>query len=115
MAARRSGGNDRPAVEPVVPMRELRNHTHEVIDRLTDHGSIAITSRGVPVARLSAIDDTRPRFIRARELAAAGAARRSGHADDAAYEAWLADLAADRAETTDQTGDPFERHATSAR
>jgi prevent-host-death family protein len=36
----------------MIPVRELRNHTNEVIRRVRDGDDVTITSNGVPVATL---------------------------------------------------------------
>lgn len=39
-----------------VPVRELRNHTAEVIARVTSGDDVTITSNGVPVAVLAPVE-----------------------------------------------------------
>lgn len=52
-----------------VPIREIRNHTAAVIERVRNGEVITITSNGVPVADLKPIHAGKPRWFSRGELA----------------------------------------------
>lgn len=80
-----------------IAARELRNHTADVLRRVQAGEQVTITSRGRPVAELSAVSDTGRRPIPRSELT-----RRLGRSQaDAGLRSDLADLAGD---TTDDLG-----------
>jgi len=71
-----------------VPVRELRNHTRQVIDRVNAGETIVITVGGRPAIELRAIESRRATFDRA-----VFAERVLGHQADPGLTAELADLA----------------------
>lgn len=80
----------------MVPVRDLRNHTADVIQRVRDGDDITITANGVAVATLVPVRAGRqwmPRHEFLRTL--------QGHQADAALRQDLAELAGD---TTDDLG-----------
>lgn len=82
-----------------IPLRELRNHTSEVLRRVEDGEELDVTVNGRPVARLIPLP-RRPRFLPAEELLKYQAD--PGLLDD------LRELLGD--ETTDDLKDPWERY-----
>lgn len=82
-----------------IPLRELRNHTSEVLRRVEDGEELDVTVNGRPVARLVPMP-RRPRFLPAEVLLAHPAD--PGLLDD------LRELLGD--ETTDDLKDPWERY-----
>ncbi|MCB0962538.1 MAG: type II toxin-antitoxin system prevent-host-death family antitoxin [Acidimicrobiales bacterium] len=76
-----------------VPVRELRNRTRQVIERVHAGESVTITVDGRPAAQLQPLP-TRPRFMDRRAFSAVI----TGHQADAALTAELAGLVPD---TTD--------------
>jgi prevent-host-death family protein len=81
-----------------VPLRELRNHTSEVLRRVEDGESLTVTVSGRPVARLVPLQ-RRKQFLTWDEITAAQA--------DPGLLAELRELTAD---TTDDIDDPWERY-----
>jgi len=82
-----------------IPLRELRNHTSEVLRRVEDGEELEVTVNGRPVARLVPMP-RRPRFLPAEVLLAHPAD--PGLLDD------LREILGD--ETTDEMKDPWERY-----
>ena len=80
----------------MVPVRDLRNHTADVIQRVRDGDDITITANGVAVATLVPIRTGRQRMPRLEFLRAL-----QGRQADAALRQDLAELAGD---TTDDLG-----------
>lgn len=82
-----------------IPLRELRNHTSEVLRRVEDGEELDVTVNGRAVARLVPLP-RRPRFLPAEVLLAHPAD--PGLLDD------LREILGD--ETTDDMKDPWERY-----
>jgi prevent-host-death family protein len=82
-----------------IPLRELRNHTSEVLRRVEDGEELEVTVNGRPVARLVPLP-RRPRFLPAEVLLAHPAD--PGLLDD------IKEMLGD--ETTDDMKDPWERY-----
>lgn len=80
-----------------VASRDLRNHTAEVLRRVTSGERVTITSRGRPVAEMTSVLGGRRRPIQAGELARRLAVVQA----DAGLRGVLAELAGD---TTDDLG-----------
>jgi prevent-host-death family protein len=53
-----------------VPARDLRNHTADVLRRVTEGAVLTVTVRGEAVAEIRPAEDRRPRFFRRQQLAA---------------------------------------------
>ncbi|WP_022884937.1 type II toxin-antitoxin system Phd/YefM family antitoxin [Glaciibacter superstes] len=56
----------------LVPVRELRNHTADVIERARNGEEVTITSNGVPVATLVPVRAKKRAFITKEEFLALG-------------------------------------------
>jgi prevent-host-death family protein len=82
-----------------IPLRELRNHTSEVLRRVEEGEELEVTVNGRPVARLVPMP-RRPRFLPAEVLLAHPAD--PGLLDD------LREILGE--ETTDDMKDPWERY-----
>jgi prevent-host-death family protein len=82
-----------------IPLRELRNHTSEVLRRVEEGEDLEVTVNGRPVARLVPMP-RRPRFLPAEVLLAHPAD--PGLLDD------LREILGE--ETTDDMKDPWERY-----
>ncbi|NYJ20263.1 type II toxin-antitoxin system Phd/YefM family antitoxin [Glaciibacter psychrotolerans] len=54
----------------LVPVRDLRNHTAEVIERARNGEDLTITSNGVPVARLVPVNPPKREFLTKSEFLA---------------------------------------------
>ena len=52
-----------------VAVRDLRNHTRDVLRRVTDGERITVTQHGRPVAEIGPVAPMRPRFFSRSELA----------------------------------------------
>jgi len=52
-----------------VPVRDLRNHTRDVIERVRSGGQVTLTANGRPIARIVPIREGR-RFFTRQEVAA---------------------------------------------
>jgi prevent-host-death family protein len=85
---------------PEIPLRELRNHTSDVLRRVEDGEELDVTVNGRAVARLVPLP-RRPRFLPAEVVLA--------HPADAGLLDDLREILGD--ETTDDMEDPWERHA----
>ena len=53
-----------------VPVRDLRNHTAEIIERARNGEEVTITSNGVPVATLVPIQPPKKRFLTTQDMLA---------------------------------------------
>lgn len=82
-----------------IPLRELRNHTSEVLRRVEDGESVTVTVSGRPVAQLVPMP-RRKQFISWDEIVTA-------QADPGMRE----DLRRLLPDTTDDVVDPWERYA----
>lgn len=82
-----------------IPLRELRNHTSEVLRRVEDGEQLDVTVNGRAVARLIPLP-RRPRFLPASEVLA-------NQADPGLLHE-LREMLGD--ETTDDMKDPWERY-----
>lgn len=51
-----------------VPVRDLRNHTRDVLRRVTDGERVTVTQHGRPVAEIRPVTSTRPAFFSRAEL-----------------------------------------------
>ncbi len=51
-----------------VAARDLRNHTREVLQRVTDGERITVTQHGRPIAEIGPAASTRPAFLSRAEL-----------------------------------------------
>lgn len=80
----------------LVPVRELRNHTAEVIERARNGEEVIITVNGVPAATLVPIQPAKKAFLTKAEFLAL----RPDHPDLTL----AADIAALTSDTTDDLG-----------
>lgn len=80
-------------------IRELRNHTAEVLRQAADGARVTVTVNGAAVAEISPVRETRPAFISKRDLIALLAHRQAdpGLRDD------LAMLAGETSDELDST------------
>jgi prevent-host-death family protein len=81
-----------------VAVRDLRNHTADILEKVRNGETVTITVRGRPVARLGPVPFERPSAIPRAELLAL----LRNHSADPGLHADLARLAG---ETTDDLGD----------
>jgi prevent-host-death family protein len=56
----------------LIPVRELRNHTSDVIERARNGEEVTITVNGVPTATLTAIKPPKKAFLTLDDLLALG-------------------------------------------
>jgi prevent-host-death family protein len=82
-----------------IALRELRNHTSEVLHRVEGGEELTVTVSGRPVARLVPLP-RRPRFLPWQQVLA--------HQTDPGLADELRELLPD---TTDDIEDPWSRHA----
>lgn len=82
-----------------VAVQELRNHTAEVLRRVSDGTRVTVTVHGKPVAEISPVRAARPQFFTRADLAGL----LSRHQADAGLRDDLDDLAG---ETTDDLDVP---------
>jgi len=80
-----------------VAVRDLRNHTRDVLRRVIDGEHVTVTQHGRPVAEIRPVTATRPAFFSRAELADL---LRSGQADPGLRD----DLAMLAGDTTDDLG-----------
>ncbi|MGC5617616.1 type II toxin-antitoxin system Phd/YefM family antitoxin [Georgenia sp. Z1491] len=80
-----------------VAVRDLRNHTRDVLRRVTDGERLTVTQHGRPVAEIGPVTSSRPTFLSRTDLAELLA---TSQADPGLR----ADLAALAGETTDELG-----------
>lgn len=52
----------------MVPARDLRNHTAEILRRVADGAHVTVTQHGKPVAEIGPVASERPQFLRRAEL-----------------------------------------------
>ena len=52
----------------MIPVRELRNHTNDVIQRVRDGEDVTITANGVPVATLIPVGQGKRRSMSSEEF-----------------------------------------------
>lgn len=80
-----------------VAARDLRNHTREVLQRVTDGERVTVTQHGRPVAEIRPVASVRPTFLSRADLAELLV---DGRADPGLRD----DLAALAGDTTDDLG-----------
>lgn len=51
-----------------VPVRDLRNHTRDVLRRVTDGERVTVTQHGRPVAEIRPVASARPAYFSRAEL-----------------------------------------------
>ena len=81
----------------IIAARDLRNHTAEVLRRVSDVEHITVTQHGRPVAEIAPVAPSRPRYFTRAELSETLGRRQA----DAALRDDLAALAGDTTDDLD--------------